>query len=299
MVRDIVICGMGGSALPGYALDSYSLVKNLPFRVLVWSSYGFPKNLAKNALVFCVSYSGNTEETLSSFLEAIKGGYKVFAVSSGGKLEVLAKKYGAKIIKIKPGTPPRLAIAPMTESIVETLNALKIIRFSPESFSAFKNFNPSSSVRAKNQLIIKLANSIPLVYTPYEWYAIGHIWKIAFNETAKIPAFSYAIPEANHNEMEGFAEKPSRLNKNFHALFLDFEDSNPRIRLRINLSKKVWQKSGIKTTHLKIPKDEFWKTFFKTVEKGYAISRQIAILRKIDPSSTRIIEEFKKWIAKK
>jgi glucose/mannose-6-phosphate isomerase len=297
MVRQVIICGMGGSALPGYALDSWTLVTGLPLRVTIWNCYGLPPLEDKSVPIFCVSYSGNTEETLSSFEMAQKRGYKVFAITSGGKLAALARARHLPLRLVVSGIPPRIALAPMTAAILEVLESLKICKIQKKSKLAFQDFNPLQFKKA-GMLERKLAKSIPLIYTPREWYAVGHIWKIAFNETAKIPAFSYTLPEANHNEMEGFAELPSEVNRNFYALFLDFKNSHPRIRKRIKLSQKVWKDAGISTKHFVIPNDEFWKTFFSLVKKGYVISNAIAALRKIDPNVTAKIEEFKKWMAK-
>jgi len=293
----LIVCGMGGSALPGYALDSWALVSGLPLRVIVWNSYGLPPIEDKSALIFCVSHSGNTEETLSSFEMARKRGYRVFAITSGGKLAALASKAHVPMRMVKPGIPPRLALAPMTTAILEILESMKISKVAKSSKAAFKSFNPLAPQKA-GALERDLAKSIPLIYTPREWYAVGHIWKIAFNETAKIPAFSYTLPEANHNEMEGFIEAPSKVNRNFYALFLDFKNSHPRIRKRITLSQKVWRSAGIDTRRLIIPRNEFWKTFFNIVQRGYVISNAIAALRKVNPNATAKIEEFKKWMAK-
>jgi glucose/mannose-6-phosphate isomerase len=308
-IKSIIVCGMGGSALPGYALDTWSLVEKLPLRVTIWNSYGLPLATEKSAAVFCVSHSGNTEETLSAFHTARKRGHNIFVVTTGGKLEALALQNFAKqnlggrarksritVLKIPGGTPPRMAIAPMTLAILKTLGALKIAKVSRASERALENFNPLA-IKKPDTLERDLAKSVPLVYTPREWCAIGHIWKIALNETAKIPAFSYTFPEANHNEMEGFAESPSAINRNFHALFLDFEKSHPRIRRRMALSQKIWARSGMAATRLAVPRDEFWKTFFNILQKGYALSRTIAAIRKVDPNSTNTIEKFKKLIA--
>jgi glucose/mannose-6-phosphate isomerase len=294
-VREIVVCGMGGSALPGYALDSWALVEKIPIKVSIWDSYGLPAFLDKDAVIFCVSYSGNTEETLSSFILAKKGGYKnIFSLTSGGKLEALSKKYGIKVLKVPPDIPPRLAIGYMTGRVLEALYKQKVI----SSYSKDADFGPIKyKISSKIKTIAKrLENSIPLVYTSREWYALGHIWKIAFNETAKIPAFSYHFPEANHNEMEGFGQNPTSINKYFRAIFIEFSNDDLRIKKRFNLSKKVWKKAGVEVIHMKFLKKDFWKTFFDNISLGYSIAKAIADIRKIDPNKTELIENFKRWM---
>lgn len=311
-VKHIIVCGMGGSGLPGYALDSYALVEKLPVRVSVWNSYDLPPFAdASAAVVFCVSYSGNTEETLSSFEAARRRGYEVVAVTSGGKLAELARKSRVSWERIPAGIPPRDALGTMTGAILHILGERKIIRVSPEALRACAAFDSrrtfTEGVRLGRKLALQnfarqnaggLVIRVPLVYTSRDWYSVGHIWKIAFNETAKIPAFSYSIPEANHNEMEGFAEQPSAQNGNFAAVFLQFSGDHPRIKKRMALSQDVWRRTGIAAEMLRFRQREFWQTFFRAVGIGYSAARTIARTRRVDPNETRIIEQFKTWMAK-
>lgn len=296
-IRSVIVCGMGGSSLPGHALNSWSLVTRAPFEITIWNSYDLPRAISKSALVFCVSHSGNTEETLTSFHAARRAGHKIFAVTTGGKLAALARKFRVPVLEIASSVPPRMAIAEMTFAILHKLHQLGMTKISAADKRAFADFNPIA-MKKPGALERRIAKSVPLVYTPREWYAVGHIWKIVLNETAKIPAFSYTLPEANHNEMEGFTEAPTAANQDFYALFLDFKNSHPRTRQRIILSQKAWQRAGIRATRIIMPAGGFWKTFFETLEQGYAISRVIAEIRGVDPSATHAIEEFKKQMAR-
>lgn len=307
-IKTIAVCGIGGSALPGHALTTWSLVEKVPLQVVVWNSYDLPRWIDKSTPVFCISYSGNTEETLSCFIEAKKRGCKTFAITSGGKLEALAKKSRTPTIIIPTGILPRLAIAPMTIALLKGLEQFKITHSSSVAERAFKSFRPRESLQETKSLARKfftikksdknLQIRIPLIYTPHEWYAVGHIWKIILNETAKIPAFSYTLPEANHNEMEGVAEFPVPANREFHALFLSFKNSHPRTQKRIALSQKIWQKAGITATNIVLSRDEFWTTFVTALQRGYALSHEIAKMRQINPDTTTVIEKFKREIKK-
>lgn len=293
-VTHIVVCGMGGSGLPGYALDSWALVEGLPFRVTVWNSYDFPKIQNTKTPVFCVSYSGNTEETISNFLEARRRGHPVTVITAGGKLAALARRYRVPVIPVPPGLPPRSALGYLTGAILEALAKQKAVRISAKGRRAFHRFDPTKRIPVGARLARGLAKRVPLIYTGRNWYALGHIWKIALNETAKIPAFSYTIPEANHNEMEGFAEKPFAANRNFHALFIGVAGDHPRIKKRMRLSKRVWVRAGVPVTEITLPRGEFWSVLFRGVELGYSAAREIARLRGVDPDATKAIEAFKK-----
>src|SRR5438270_9070582 len=68
-VQSVVVAGMGGSAIGGSLVEAYG-ADEIPVPVTVWRGYGLPAYVNENTLVIAVSYSGNTEETLSGLLEA-------------------------------------------------------------------------------------------------------------------------------------------------------------------------------------------------------------------------------------
>src|SRR5919108_2370693 len=88
-VRNIVVAGMGGSAIGG-DLAAALLADELKVPMTVHRDYGLPGYVGRDSLVIVSSYSGNTEETLSSFAEAQKRGARVIALTTGGKVAELA-----------------------------------------------------------------------------------------------------------------------------------------------------------------------------------------------------------------
>jgi len=86
--KNIVVLGMGGSAIGGNLLSDY-LAGELSIPIVVIRGYDIPKFVDENSLVFAVSYSGNTEETLSSLKKCLDAKARVVALTSGGKLAVL------------------------------------------------------------------------------------------------------------------------------------------------------------------------------------------------------------------
>jgi len=95
--ENIIICGMGGSALPGDIL-----VTLRPLDVFSYKSYQLPPQAGNESLIICISYSGNTEETLSSFKEAANRKLPLISITTGGKLAELSKKYDLALVNI-PG----------------------------------------------------------------------------------------------------------------------------------------------------------------------------------------------------
>ena len=74
-INSIVLSGLGGSAIGGDLLRSY-LSDDLKIPFSVSRNYFLPNFVDKNTLVIIGSYSGNTEETIASYKDAIKKGRK-------------------------------------------------------------------------------------------------------------------------------------------------------------------------------------------------------------------------------
>ena len=111
---NICVCGMGGSGIGGELLKP--LAKKL--NITTHHDYGLPKEVDKKSLVVCISYSGNTEETISAFDEAKKRKAKIVVITSGGKL--VAKDKNAIIIP--SGMQPRSAIGYLFLTMVAVLS---------------------------------------------------------------------------------------------------------------------------------------------------------------------------------
>jgi len=94
----IVFCGLGGSAISGDLLCDYlSGEISIPFNVV--RGYNLPKFVNENTLVIISSYSGNTEETISCFEQALKKNSKIVVITSGGKIEDIAAANKISIVK--------------------------------------------------------------------------------------------------------------------------------------------------------------------------------------------------------
>ncbi len=280
--KNIVICGMGGSALPG---DILSSLTDRSF--YIHRNYDLPLKANKKSLIICISYSGNTEETISSFKKAIKNNFKVVAISSGGKIEKIAKENNIPFVKIPSGIQPRCAVGYIFSSLVKIIGESSMIE--KEIILTVKKLKGISLEKKGKKIADEIKNKVPLIYSSEKLKNIALIWKIKFNENSKTPAFFNFIPELNHNEMVGFKDM-----KNFFILFFKDEKDDRRVLKRIDLTAKLAKKYKIKTKIINIEKGSLLFKIFTTLILGDWVSYYLAIKKNQDPSPVKIIEEFKK-----
>jgi glucose/mannose-6-phosphate isomerase len=206
----------------------------------------------------------------------------------------LTKKIPAVIVP--SGIMPRFAVGYLTGAFLGVLVKLKVI-LNPEKNlrGASKKIKGSAIEKDAKGVAKFFENKVPLIYTADEWRTLGHIWKISFNETAKLPSFHYILPELNHNELQGFTAKPLRQNKIFAALFLKEKSINPRLYKRFFLTEKFFASKGnIKSRGLILKGNNFWEKLISGTMLAYWTSYFLALKRGVVPEDESAIEEFKK-----
>jgi len=293
-VENVVICGMGGSALPGDILVTLK-----PLDIFIHKSYGLPPQAGNGSVVICVSYSGNTEETLSSFIEAANRKLPVIVISTGGELEKLSKKYTAPFIKIPPPRiPPRLALGYRFSALLKVLSRLNLIegKMVDELLMAALRLRPEKSEANGKRLAKKIFKKVPIVYSQKEFREISRIWKISFNENAKIMAVSNYFPELNHNEIVGFwkINKMQLSADKLYVIILRDKKSNGKILKQMEITKDIIEKEGVEVEFVDIEGKNALEKIFSAVILGFWTSYWLALEYKIDPTQIKTIEEFKR-----
>ena len=288
----ILICAIGGSALPADILSAWMNICKIKLSLHIHRSYDLPHYVDKNYLIICISYSGNTEETLSAFKQAQNKKLKIIAITSGGKLAKLCKKYKIPLAIIPKGYQPRMALGFQFAALIKSLINCKVIKSNKlKDVSALeKSLNPQKSENQGKSLAKKLKDKIPVIYTSNKLETLARIWKIKFNENSKIIAFNNYFPELNHNEIMGY-------NKNFKILYIIIlQDStiHPKILKAMKLFADIIKTKKIEITIIKIKgKNVLYKIFSNLLIADWT-SYYLALESKIDPNSTQIIEKFKK-----
>jgi glucose/mannose-6-phosphate isomerase len=215
-VRNIVVVGMGGSGIAGDVLAS---VANgaLPVPVTVLRQYRTPAFVGPHSLVFALSYSGETEETLSMAAGALHAGARVVAVGRPGTLSREVTGRGGLHIPCPDGYMPRAALGALVAPLFVTLFRTGLL---PEAHALLVGAQAQLGRRRDacvpavegprnpaRELARRIGRTIPLVYGGGALGAVAAMrWKADVNENAKAPAFWNAHPELDHNEVCGWGQ---------------------------------------------------------------------------------------------
>ena len=299
--NNIVISGMGGSAISGDLLKCF-LRDEIKIPIAVNRDYSFPAFVNAKTLVIISSYSGNTEESISSFQDALKKKCKIITVSTGGKIKELAQKNNIPWIKLQAGYHPRYALGTSFFTLLKLLQSLKLI---PEQDSLVKEIislwkNKGVEYSKENNVALthaeELTGFIPLIYTSSILEPVGYRLKCQFNENSKLHAYNNVIPELNHNEIIGWE---TFFDKQFNLkliLILD-KDYHPQIKKRFEITYELIQAAGADIISLKSNEENLKVRIMDLIYLGDWITYYSAVLRGFDPSEIDNINTLKNRLA--
>lgn len=242
--RRFIFAGMGGSGLAGRTLQMIRPEIDL----VVHSNYGLPQmapTLLKRRLFIASSYSGNTEEIVDGLNQAIAGRLPTAVITTGGKLLDIAQ--GQKlpyVVMPKTEIEPRLALGFSLRALLAIMGDRRLLKATAK---LAKDLRPDKNEEIGKALAERIRGKFPIIYTSERNSALGYNWKIRFNETGKIPAFSNMLPELNHNEMTGFdvVETTRPLSERAYFIFLKDEEDHPKIIRRMGILEKLYKDRGL------------------------------------------------------
>jgi len=304
-VNNIVFCGMGGSAI-GAEVVSYYLREEINLPIVVNRDYTLPSFVNRQSLVILLSYSGNTEETLSAYAEAKKAGCtQIVVMTSGGQLAELAKKDRHPSLIIPSGLPPRGALALLSFPVLACLAKIGLIKDQrsqvEETVSFLEKLNqeslgvavPEESNSAK-QLALELFNNFAVIYAGHQHLSsVVTRWRGQLAENSKMLSSSHVLPEMNHNEIVGW-QHPQELLKSFLAVFLRDKADHPKVGKRIEISKEILEKTGVKVREVWSSGERLLARTFSLIYTGDYISLYLALLNAEDPTPVKRIDYLKK-----
>lgn len=279
--RNIVICGMGGSAIAGLIFQD--LFSKVP--VTVANGYWIPDYVDENTLFIAVSHSGNTEETLYGIDRARERNAQIRILTSGGKLS----DFNEKKIMI-PGTfQPRSSIGYMLMPFLNTFGLMSEKTLEKLEDALTIIFNHENTIKAVAENLVK-SRKIPLIFGLPPSPTIAYRWKTQFNENSKMIAHSAILPEMNHNEI---AAIPHDLDPGRFEFFVAGTAKGRNLdRLRISQEISGFEFHGIpEIDYGTIPE------IFASIVYGDLLTYYAAVARDIDPRDVSAITELKKKLS--
>ena len=306
--KNIVVLEMGGSAIGGDLLSDY-LADELSIPIVVIRGYDIPKFVDENSLVFAVSYSGNTEETLSALKRCLEAKARVIALTSGGKLAVLAQENNFPVIKVPAGIQPRAAISYLFFPILKALEKLGIAKERNGEIEETHNILQELSIKygakspLKNnfakEIALSLYQYLPLIYGSEELLkAVAMRWKTQINENSKWPCFWNVFPELDHNEIVGY-EIENKINRQVKIIYLQDKEGLLRVEQRREITRKIIEDKVAEFIVCPTKGKGKMARMFSLIFLGDLVSYYLALLNQIDPSPVACIEDLKKELAKR
>lgn len=302
-LRNIVLAGMGGSALAGEFVRHWLGDRlKLPFTIV--RGYDLPGFVDANSLVFVSSYSGNTEETLAAYTQAKAKKAKIVVLSAGGKLSEAATSDKLPLIQIPSGIQPRLAALFMVKALAVVFEKAALAKDITSELeqaadwlegqsAAWVQTVPANDNLAK-QVAEKLLGNSAVIYAGATLAAIAQRWKISLNENAKNVAFYYELPEFNHNEMVGWLNPQT---KPIKVIQLQSSLDNGRIAKRWEVSNRLLSGKMPSPIEIKAAGKTKLEQMLWAQMLGDFVGVYLGILNKVDPASVDLIEKLKKELS--
>jgi len=305
--QNIVISGLGGSAIGGDIVRTLAAGR-APLPVVVNRDYNLPAFVNQNTLFVAVSYSGNTEETLSAYQQAREKRAAVVCLTSGGKLAQMAASDGYPVIKVPGNLVPRAAtgylFAPLA-LFVEEIGLLDNVRGEiEETVQVLKEqreiLNPQVNLpdNPARQLAQKLKDSIPVIWGSSGLTEAAALrWKAQINENAKSPAYYNLFPELNHNEIVGF-EVPAQLLAHMAVVILRDQGDHPQVQKRMAITRQIIESRVKEVVEVSSQGQSFLARFYSLVYLGDYTSVYLAHEYGINPTPVQVIDYLKAELAK-
>jgi glucose/mannose-6-phosphate isomerase len=303
-VEHVVVLGMGGSAVAGEVLMA-TAGPYLPVPVLVFKSYHVPAFVGEGSLVFAVSFSGDTEETVEGVTEAALQGARVVVVTAGGELTRLAQAWGAPIAQVPMAIPqPRAAIGALAIPAMLVLEDIGLFPGASHWVQA-----AVEQLRVRRDELVKpggiaeeiashIGRTFPLIYGGGGLGAVAaHRWKNQMNENAKVPAFWNAQPELCHNEIAGWGQHGDVTRQVMSLIGLRHDFEHPQVMHRFELTYRLMEEVVAGIEEVRAEGDGELAQLLDLVMIGDFSSIHLALQSGVDPGPVPAIDHIKHALA--
>ncbi|HEU4723752.1 MAG TPA: bifunctional phosphoglucose/phosphomannose isomerase [Candidatus Eisenbacteria bacterium] len=301
--RRIVLCGMGGSAIAGELLASI-IDREGAAPMHVVRHYEPPAWISPEDFLVFSSYSGETEETLAAYraLKPVRG--RACVLTTGGTLAARAAADGVPIARLPGGHPPRAALgysfatlAHLAEHLGVLVGGGRRVRAAADAVDAIASRCARSAPPARNPantLATRLGGKAILLMASARTLGPAAVrWKGQMNENAKHLAYVSLLPEANHNEVDGFVH-PRPLLEGLAAVFLRDPHDHPRVARRFEWLGAYLRRKGVAVETVVPAGEDAMERLLGCVATGDFVSYYLALRNGMDPSALPGVESLKK-----
>lgn len=297
-INKVFVAGLGGSGI-GADFVSAIITQEAQVPYLVSKGYKIPKYVDKHTLAIVSSYSGNTEETISSFKQLEKTGAKIIVISSGGKLINAAKRKKYDYIQVPGDWPsPRACLGYSTVAQLAVLAHLGFIsdRSLKSISKSVKLIDKESTAikRSARSIAKKLYKKMPVIYCEDRIEPAAVRLRQQINENAKKLCWHHVIPEMNHNELVGWKDK----NKDLVVLYLRNSDDYKRNQIRMEINQKIIKKLTPNIINIQSKGTDLVQRLMYLVHMGDWISWYLSQLRGQDAIEVDVIDYLKSELSK-
>ena len=311
----MIFAGSGGSAIgPEVVAAVARAAGGVTMEVL--RGYTLPARLAPDTLVVACSFSGNTEETLAVFEEALRRDVMLLAFTTGGALAARAGETGTPLLTYDWPGPPRTALGYSVFTLLGVLARLGAVTVDARVVEdacaglddAVRDAAAADGLGAR--LAADIGDAIPLFAGADFLEVAARRWASEFNENAKRPAFALGIPELDHNLIEALAahladphlpdgRPPAALlhGAELRPVFLDAPGLHPRNRVRIARTIEVVREAGYRPLLVDAGGATPLEAVLRSCAVGSFASYYLARARGVDPAATPALDAFKRRIA--
>jgi glucose/mannose-6-phosphate isomerase len=302
----LVIAGMGGSAIGGALLQGL-VASECAVPITVIRDYTLP-GFARgpHTLVAACSYSGNTEETLTCFRQALERNTQAVAITTGGRLAALARAAGVPVIQFAYDSQPRAALGYSFVLLLGVVHRLgwvhdytNDVARATEVMKAWEaeiDLRVPTTKNVAKELASQIAGRLPVVYGAGFLAATANRWKTQFNENAKHWAFFEVLPELNHNAVVGL-NIPEVVRENGIVLMLRSHVDSQRIQERWEVTTELLDREGVAAKEVHGRGESALAQMLSLIHFGDYVSFYLAMLNEVDPTPVKTIAFLKHRLA--